>query len=321
MLVSLERIYSSPPRVQIDAEETGVQFRKLLRDRTGGLWAIGDCQVLFSRNGLDWINYSLNLKSDGAFSVYSVTMSGLVVFSFVQNRNGLCVYRLSDERQRWILVSQLQLSSSFVVSATGKDSLVLVTEEPSSTVLYRSTDQAESWNKTSLGLHGTPVYLHFSNSHKGFCCLWHSFEGGNLSPRDRSSLYSTSNLGITWKCVANLNTMVLDSAAIDDERVLIAGSNGFLAICDGEGCWRFNNKERDDVVAVDSFADVLLAVTESGRTPIRHTFMISNNRKDWVEVPIRLPGRVDGVKLIAQGKVIVCATRELYLGTLSSNSE
>ena len=112
--------------------------------------------------------------------------------------------------------------------------------------------------------------------------------------------------------------MVLEAATMDSQRTLVGGSDGFLAIMDRSLCQIVPVQQRDDIVAVDWHSGVSLALAESDHTPIRYTLIFSENHKDWVEAPIYLSDRVVGIKLIAQGKFVLCTSEALYIGVLPS---
>src|SRR5258708_2890621 len=104
MSVSIQRLYSAPEG-HMGGEEIRKQFRKLTRDSTGRIWALGDGQVLCSANGVEWTDFSANLKSEGSFTVDSVAISENTVYLFARNRHGLCVYRRDDYDTSWSRVS------------------------------------------------------------------------------------------------------------------------------------------------------------------------------------------------------------------------
>ena len=321
MLIPLERFYSSPQKLYFDTQEANCDLHKFVRDNRGGLWVLGDDQVLHSENGVDWNNYSLNLKDEGPFSVKSVVLSKRNIFAFVQNRHGLWVYALDEDRTKWRATSRLEFSSLFVVAPANADRLILLASDSSSTVLYRSTDETHSWSRVPLPFQGTPMYLHFSDSNGGICCVWHSNENQSQNFTDSSAVYTSLDLGVDWEHITNLETMALDAATMDRKRTLIGGSNGFLAVIDSSVCRVVKVRQRDDIVAVDWHSGASLAVAESDHKPIRYTLIFSENQRDWVEVPIYLSDRVVGIKLIAQGKFVLCTMEGLYIGNSKYASE
>lgn len=314
MTLSIERLYSAPSEVFVDGEETRKQFRILTRDSCWRLWALGDGQVLrSSTDGLEWSDLSLNLKADGTFTAYVVFVRGETTFLFVRNRHGLRLYRLEDGNVTWRIVSTIDAYSSCVVSDAGPDRFTLLSRERGTPAIFRSVDGGLTWSRKTFGKDGVPVHLQICGSGLGLCCLRQGFREDDPDGPESSALYSTTDFGMTWRHVANLETMILAAVRMSDDQVLVGGSHGFLAAFDLSGRRTLTGRCSDDIVAVDHFFGSTLAIAESERTPIQHQLAISKNGDEWVHRPFHLDDRIVGLKMISEEKYIVCTYGELYI--------
>jgi len=293
----------------LDGGEVRPSFRRLARDGVKGFWALGDQQVFYSQNGIDWTDFSLNLREQGSFTAYSVLNALGNVFLFCRNRHGVFAYTLHN--REWVPNSEIEVDSSLVACSVS-DELYISGSLDSCAFVSRSTDGAQSWRKTILDGEGVPVSITMSSLNAGTCCLWQSYDGPELRLDDRSSLYFTSDSGANWREVATASTMVLGVAAAKQDGLLLGGSNGQLLLFDlrmGIRTIRFN---QSDVVAVDVFEDAYLAVTETQESPGTHSILFSRDGMKWSEEELDFQGRINGAILLSPLDAVISTTTSLY---------
>ncbi len=300
MGISTTRVFALPDSVDLSTSPNVPCFRRLERDNEGNLWAQGDQNVYVSRDGTVWRDLSLNLRSEGSFTAYSVLNIANQLYLFARNSNGRFAYMLTSDEREWRARSEIETESSLVACSIA-DTLLLLASGKSGTFLYRSTDGALSWSKQPLRGDGVPVYIHVSSSGTGFCCLWHSLIGKELRQGDLSSLYATADFGRTWKRVASVSTMVLCASSTEDDGILLGGTQGQLLSFDADHRLATLHSNQHDVVAVDSWEGNVLAITESDDSPAQHSLILGKDGKNWL------------VRILGADQAIISTSKSFYL--------
>jgi hypothetical protein len=326
--VYTERLYSTPTKLNLKTEERSAELSRLMRDASGRLWALGTNTILSSEDGMNWNDFSWHLGAEGSFSATLAVVYRKHTYLFVSVRNGFHLTRFDEFDRRWRHLSEIPIFPFPVVAcAVDDEGFTLLTGGKSNSLLYKSKDGL-SWTEFPLEFsqgaeNAVPVHLQFSSSGVGFGCVYHSVVGEDFSVVNGSSVFGTTDFGKSWRLLASTDSMLLTAAKISDEKLLVGGSDGFLATCDLDGFGGSEQNRRQysgDVVATDYDNSGAIAVLESERNPIQHSVLLSNDHHNWQQFRLALDERVSGVKWIAASRFILSTSNAIYRCSLSFDS-
>ena len=112
--------------------------------------------------------------------------------------------------------------------------------------------------------------------------------------------------------VATMATMLLTGASIDEDSALVGGTGGVLGLVNESGLQESWKVDGGDIVAVDATCDGQIAIIESDDEPAAQSLLSRNGTGNWTRNLAAFDGRVQGIKLVAPGKCLICTHRSIY---------
>ncbi len=280
--------------------------------QSDALWVFGQHILFKSRDGVNWENLAANLRREGSFYVSSVIQGAADLRIFARTRNGLKCYRWDKWDSDWKALFSIPTSSPGLFSAWTHSGLVMVAKQnPVAEIICRESD-AEDRPRWRSALPGSAVHLQIALSGIGLCALQEANITSSSYESHHSAIYSTSDSGQNWRLVATMETMLLAGASIDETAALVGGTGGVLGLVNKCGLLESWKEDGGDIVAVDAAGDGQIAIIESDDEPAAQSLLFRNGTGNWKRNTAAFDGRVQGIKLVAPGKCLVCTSQSIY---------
>lgn len=280
--------------------------------QSDALWVIGQHVLLKSRDGVNWENLAANLRREGSFYVSSVIQGAEDLRIFARTGRGLKCYRWDEWDKAWKTLFSVPTSSPGVFAALTSGGLVIgAKENPGTEIICLESDSGDGPRWRSA-LPGSAVHLQIAPSGVGLCALWETSGSSSNCDSGHSAIYSTNDSGQNWRIAATMETMLLTGASICENAVLVGGSGGVLGLVDNVGLQELWKEDAGDIVAVDSTGSEQIAIIESDDEPAVQFLLFRNGSGNWNRNVAAFNGRVQGIKLIAPGKCLVCTSQSIY---------
>lgn len=307
-----ERILSLPEAIWQGATEC-IPAIESVSFQSNALWVLGQHILYKSQDGINWENFAANLRREGSFYVSSVIQGAADLRIFARTGNGLKCYRWDEWDSDWKALFSVPTSSPGLFSAWTHSGLVMVAKQnPVTEIICRESDTEDRprWRRT---LPGSAMHLQIASSGIGLCALWGINGKSSNSDSSHSAIYSTNDSGQNWRIVATMETMLLTGASIDEKAALVGGTGGVLGLVDNDGLQELWKEDAGDIVAVDATGSGQVAIIESDDEPAVQSLLFRNGTANWTRNMAAFDGRVQGIKLVAPGKCLVCTSQSIYM--------
>ena len=310
--IRAERILSLPETIWQGTIEC-IPAIESVSFQSNTLWVLGQHILYKSQDGANWENLAANLMREGSFYVSSVLQGAADLRIFARTSNGLTCYRWDEWDSDWKALFSIPTSSPGLFSAWTHSGLVMVAKQnPTTEIICRESD-TEDRPKWRSALPGSAIHLQIASSGIGLCALWGTDRKPSIFESGHSAIYFTNDSGQNWRLGTTMETRLLTGTSIDESAALVGGTGGVLGLVDNVGVRELWKENGGDIVAVDATGSGQIAIIESDDEPAAQSLLFRNGSGNWTRNMATFDGRVQGIKLLAPGKCLVCTNQSIYM--------
>ena len=254
-------VYSNKTKNSV-ASNSDITFRGIAAS-AGEWWAYGSGILIRSVDGKRWKDTAGYYNFPGSFTVCEIVEGVNGTFVFSRSEHGLLCHEILRGSEICKVVSVVPSASASVSGVFIRQGIMMCVKESGSARFLQYDPAANRWIRLPSKIKGVPVYFQIDENGYGVCALWGTDRPQRINEATTSAIYCTFDYCRSWEKVQDMDTMLLVGSATPDQKVLVGGTESFVAEGDCSGFASCFDSSPGSIIAISSGCSQLAVIHDS----------------------------------------------------------